>query len=770
MPMISGILRVFNEHKSALIISAILFILPFFWLNPGQMDLGGDANRLYFYDPVSFFKSYALYGIAEEGRGIVEPRYFYFPYVLLIAFLKSIVQSGTYVIAIFNGLKLAGGFIAVYLIVKELLGGYKEVNKSFINKASIISGIFYVVSFSSFHMAFFWDRALFTHDQIFLNPIIFYLLLKFFLTEKYNYLWIAIFISFVFATNFSLLGSAPPFFAFYPLATLFLLLYVIFFRRKRISLRGLIVGVLFFLGVHFFHYLPEVFSFFDKGSAANTLTFTKKSIEAEGAGYFTAVHQHGQALINLLLPSSNKYFMWTSILSPLIIILGFLLSKKNKVFLLIASFFCITFFLATANITNLGYEFYRLLFYIPGFAMFRNFYTQWMYVYIFFYSILLGFSIYYLFRKLKSKYLKIFYVSIFSIFILTGIPLFLGWPVNKATIRASNNISSVTRMDPKYEQTLNFIRALPDDGKIMVLPLTDFFRQVIYGKDGGAYEGPSTLLALTDKYSFVGYQHFGYKNGEPYAEDIMKYSREKNYDRLIRIFSVLNIRYILHNTDPKAYEENFFPGSFGYMMTSLPKTQEGYKEFLTHFPLHVIYKNDPYIIYEIDKSFYNPTIFIPKGAYESSKLSFEKDKINSIFIDRNTCGKEELANLCKEEYRAPNIDANFKMVNPALYSVSMRQNEPVDKILLVMQHTYHRGWKLIIGGKEIPESSHILVNGYANGWVIDSKYLPDKDSYTMLIKLDPQKYFWYGWSITLLTLSIIMAAITISIFNNYAKK
>jgi len=39
---------------SPIIISVILFFIPFFWLKPGEMDLGGDSTRLYFYDPVSF--------------------------------------------------------------------------------------------------------------------------------------------------------------------------------------------------------------------------------------------------------------------------------------------------------------------------------------------------------------------------------------------------------------------------------------------------------------------------------------------------------------------------------------------------------------------------------------------------------------------------------------------------------------------------------------------------------------------------------------------
>jgi hypothetical protein len=441
-----------------------------------------------------------------------------------------------------------------------LLQQIKKKNIKYIHHVAVVSGIFYVVSFGSLQMAFFWDRALFTHDQIFLNPVIFFLLLKFFLTNKYMYLWTFLLISFIFSTNFSLLGSAPPLFAFYPIAILFLFLYVSFFGRKNFSLKSVVIGSIFFLGIHAFHLLAEIISLLDKGSASNSLIFDKKNIEAEGVGYFTAVHQHGQAIINLLVPSENKFLTWTSLISPCVVIFGLILHKKNKKFLLIAIFFIITFFLVTANITNVGFEFYKRLFYLPGFAMFRNFYTQWMYIFIFFYSLLLGFSVYTIVLKLKPYYAKLFFYVLIGLYIVAGIPLFDGSLVNQ-TIRASNNIPTTLGMDPHYEQTLTFIRRLPDDGKVMALPLTDVFRQVIYGKDGGAYEGPSTLLALTDKYSFVGYQHFGYKDNASYAEDVLKYTREKNYDRLLSIFKTLNIRYILHDTDPRVYEKGFSPGS-----------------------------------------------------------------------------------------------------------------------------------------------------------------------------------------------------------------
>jgi len=746
-----------------LLLTLIFFIIPFFWLKPGEMDLGGDSSRLYFYDPISFIKSTAIYDISAQGKGIVEPNYYYLPYVAFLAFLKFVTSSSTVVIDISNGLKLAGGFISIFLIVREfLLRSSGVINKKLIYLAAILSGISYTVSFGSIHIMSHWERAIMSHNQIFLNPLVFFFIFKFFLTHKYRYLWTALIITFIFSSNFGL-TSAPPFFAFYPLALLFLLLYTKIYGKKPIPWRGIIIGLLFFLGIQAFQLLPQAISLFDKDSFTNSKVFSKTEIEEGGVNYFVSVSTHGRAILNLLLPSVKQFFAFVSLITPLVVIFGFILNRgRKKEFLFVSIFFIITFFLVTANVTHIGFEFYRRLFYIPGFSMFRVFFTQWIFIFIFFYSILFGFSIYSIILRLKPLYLKLFYCFVFALLILSGTPLFMGEPINKSIIQGSDNIKGLIVMDPKYEEVLQYIRSLPDDGKIMVLPLTDFFRQVVYGKDSGAYEGPSTILHLTDKYSFVGYQHFGYKNLMPYAEDVMKYSREKDYEKLLRIFTVLNIRYIFHNADPKVYEESFSPGSYGYMQTSMPKTQKEYTEFIKHFSLKEIYKNEQYIFYEIDKSAYNSTIFVPDGVYLIDKLSFDEDKTHSVFIDKDICTDSKFKNLCNGNYKRPNVDMQMSMINPTLYSVNIRQNESAESMFLVMQHTFHPGWKLILNGKYIAEDSHIVVNGYANGWVINSKDLPKDKNYKLFIKLDPQKYFWYGWIITGVSLVIIIGFFVLS--------
>lgn len=755
----------FKEHKLALVICAIFFILPFFWLKPGEMDLGGDSSRLFFYDPFNYLKNSNLYNVVRDGIGSVEPEWSYdyalIPYLAIFILLKSILFSPTYLISFFNGIKLACGFIAIYLIVREfLLATYGDSNKDTLTKTSILTGVFYIVSQGSINLNVSWMTALTTHNQFFIYPLVFFFLFKSLITHKYSYLSIALLISFIFSPNFGGLESMPPFFAFWPLSAIFLFLYVKIFGKKSISWKIIFSGAVLFLGVHAFHLLAQVVSLFDSGSFTNMRVFDKASMVQEGLTLFGAYLWRGMATLNFLLPSPDINLRGISFLSALIVLVGFVLNKKKE-FLFISIFFFITFFFTTANITNVGVEFYKSLFYLPGFSVFRIFFAKWLYVFVFFYALLFGFAAYSIIEKLKVNYAKYFFIFIFIFLIISGMPLFSGVPINNSVI-GGTNIKTTFLMDSKYEQVLKHIRALPDDGKILVLPLIGFNFQVIFGKNGGAYLGLNTISHLAGKYSFTGERHFGVTGPNPYSYLVQKYAKEKNYERLNQIFSVMNIRYILYNADSRIYEQGFSDTQF-FLPESFPKTQAGYEEFLRHFAIHQIYKNGSYILYEFDKSSYNSTIFIPKGVYESNDIIFDEKYLHSIFIDKNTCNRKEFREICKGDYGVSDSDVNFKMINPALYEVTISQKKPQDTILLVMQHAFHKGWKLVIDKKNVSEESHIIVNGYANGWLLGKGEIPRAKKFTIFIKLDPQKYFWYGWTVTAVSLTIVIALLVVSL-------
>src|SRR3989344_5422239 len=325
-----------------------------------------------------------------------------------------------------------------------------------------------------------------------------------------------------------------------------------------------------------------------------------------------------------------KFPFFVFIILPVIILLGFLwnnLWNKRKTMLLTGIFFLIIIFFVSANITDIGLNFYKALFNIPGFSMFRNFYGQWGYVYLFFYTILLGQSLAIVLSKLKRKHSSSLAVFIALLLVITAWPFINGSLVNK-TLWQSKDVKVAILMDPQYEEVLSFIRSLPIDGKVLTLPLNDPGYQILAGKDGGAYQGPSTISYLTGRNDFSGYNGLA-----PFSELFLLWVREKDYQSLQRLFSNLNIKYIFYNSDTYIYDESFPKFPYNYVKNFLPKNQQSYKKFLEQLPIYKIKDfGEKYHIYSIRDDLYLPHIFVASDTVYStnplipySTLSVEED-------------------------------------------------------------------------------------------------------------------------------------------------
>ena len=575
------------------LLCAILFCIPFFWLKPGEMDLGGDSSRLYYYDPLAYLLHLSFSSISPSGIGGEAISFYAIPFVSYLAVMKAIFVSPTILIFIQNGMSLSLSFLAIYLIVKELTKGNAFLDKrSSREYAAIIAGIFYI--FSPMYMLG-WDKALLTHDQIFLNPLMFFLLLKFFLTRDKRYLISSLLISFLFAYNFDFVG-APPFFAFYPLALSFLLIYVRYIRGVVVRFRDIVLGLVLFLLLHAFHLFPQIVSLFSAGSSTNAAVFSGVAF-SRGIDYFSAIAPTTKVGLNVMnLPQVIElgFLSFGFIIFPFLILLGFLWNKE-RIMLLTGIFFLVAMFFESANITHAGLAFYKSLFNLPGFAMFRNFFGQWAFVFSFFYTLLLGQSLFIIFQKLSVK--KSFVLGLGIVLLLTA----NAWPFLTGSLFTrihyqSNNVKTIFQMDPTYENALGYLRALPVDGKVLSFPLTGPGYQMIAGKYGGAYQGPSTISYLAGKNDFTGYDGL-----IPFNETFLTLVRNRDYQGINKLFSFLNIKYIFYNSDPLIYDTAFPKFPYDGVRDVMPKDQKAYKAFITKLPIHKIKDfGDKYHVYEVD--------------------------------------------------------------------------------------------------------------------------------------------------------------------------
>lgn len=91
---------------------------------------------------------------------------------------------------------------------------------------------------------------------------------------------------------------------------------------------------------------------------------------------------------------------------------------------------------------------------------------------------------------------------------------------------------------------------------------------------------------------------------------------------------------------------------------------------------------------------------------------------------------------------------SYHEVNPA--NIEIQVNGSKGPFVLIMKDSY-ANWKLNIDGEEVPGSSHFLVNGYANGWIINRT-----GNFTIHASYVPQSSAELGLDISIGALSSVM--------------
>lgn len=775
-------------HKIIFLICFILFIIPFFWLKPGEMDLGGDASRLYFYDPVSYLRNLVLYSVSPQGTGPEFSYQFGFVFTILLAGLKAIFKSPYILITLFNSLTLVLGFLSMYRIVVEflILEKKEKTSPTLIQAIGVLVGLFYL--FSPMMIRGGWDRALLDHTQVFINPLMFWLILRFINTQREIYLVGALIATFIFAHNFSF-TSAPKFFAFFPLAFIFLGLYVVFVRRLKIKIKLLVVSFLLFLGLQAFHIVPQVVHLFDQESLGY-FKIVSSDAKKDAINFFIGISQYVRVSENLagLAPATISFFGFDAIffIFPTIFIVGLLLNR-SLVFLLIFLFFLVIFFMLSGSITNSGLQLYQFFFKtLPGFTMFRSFFGQWMHIYMFFYSLLFGFSLFYILKRLRYSFQILVFIFLLILILASGIPLIKGDVVRAVLTRSAGvEVRAPIKMDPKYEEALAYIKNDPIDGKYLTLPLVDHFYQIVAGSKGGAYLGPSTIAYLTGKKDFGSSQILN-----PFTDVLLKDIKAENYDNIYSIFPVLNIRRIFYNSDSYIYE-NFLDFPYQQMREYMPQNQNGYKEFITKLPVkEEVNFGNKYFIYKVDDDLYLPHIYVAKNVKYVDSKENKLDHLLNNFLN----GDIRTAVIDKSEGLDFSVidsvpKVTFQKINNTKYIIDVEN--ATDPFLLVFSEQFNSDWKLFLKDKvstegkiiatyfdgDIKEKSHLsnfldkntfetlnknsiannqhfMVDMYANAWYISPNNTDDKTNYTLILEMTSQRAFYLGLTISLAALVI----------------
>lgn len=104
----------------------------------------------------------------------------------------------------------------------------------------------------------------------------------------------------------------------------------------------------------------------------------------------------------------------------------------------------------------------------------------------------------------------------------------------------------------------------------------------------------------------------------------------------------------------------------------------------------------------------------------------------------------------------PKID--YKVIDPTEYSVHISGSS--GPFLLVFNERASPFWKLTKKerDKEIDQKNHVLVDGYANGWIID-----EKGDFALNLKYTPQKLFLIGTGVTGVSVIILLGFLLLNL-------
>lgn len=712
------------SNKLPFILAIIIFFVPFLWLQNNEMDLGGDSSRLYFYDPVSYLFNHSMYSISSSGHGVENISFYGIPFIVLLIVLKVMLNSPTLLINVFHGFMLSISFFSIYKIISIIdLEKIKNVNRRY---AGIIAGLLYVFSPT---LVDGWDKAILTHNQFFINPLFFLILLKFFQTNKMIYIYLALLLSFIFSPNFSF-PAAPPFFAFFPLTILFLFCYSYFILKKLPSFKKIAIGILLFVLIQSFHVIPQIVTLTSSTSAVHSGVFSDEARFTRGLSYFLAIAPSVKVSNNILfMPqgSVNNPLGFLFVILPTVVILG-LIASRNKLLLLTGIFFSITLFFASGKITALGFLIYKSLFSIPGFSMFRNFYGQWVFSYSFYFILLFGLALSLIFTKMKKEIIYLVTLILCLLITINAADFIRGDKINKE-LWQSKNIKLTIVMDDDYRKILEEIKRLPVDGKVLTLPLTDPGYQLFAGKNGGVYQGPSSISYLTGKKDYAGIQEI-----QPLGKLLYNAIQNKKYDEVYKIFGLLNIKYIFYNDDLYIYK-NFPEFPYENIKQIFPDNKS-YRNFLSKLDVEEkINIANKYYIYEIPQKQYVPHIYVPEDVIYSNNPLGE-----SLFFNKTS---------------SRNVSINYG-INSTLQNSVYLEPEKVSPILLLEDnfhlHTHDPFVSQDPGGLVYPlvllrenydlKRNEKNIDEYSNmALFLATKRINEISSYTMSLNVHKTKFF-----------------------------
>jgi hypothetical protein len=661
----------------------IPLIVVFAWFQSKQL-LGTAEEGLPFYDSLRTFGLYKSAWV-DVGFGFASP--FYLPRITLYAF-SSILEL----------LKLQSWLIQAvifyFLLITPLLSIPKLVDLFVSEKNKLygyIAALFYV--FNLFTLSQVFER--FIYPLMFLwsyLPLFLYLWIRWVETKKIRYLLFLCVTSLVYSDAFGLTSS----FLTLSISAVCFSIVAIFQSKEKIkkSLYS-IFGYLIWFICQLWWIFPVWFLRNDQylpllsgSNSISSLTEVSKFFPSNEIFLLRQDYFFGPT--NFLYHFYSQFPIFVlSIILLVFVILGIIVSLRNKKLYFIPILLFIGWFLSKGTNPPFGKEFYNILFtYLPFTQFLRNTYEKLGVIFLLPYSILFAIGLIWISDKFKSlKY--VFLIAV--LFICCG---YLVKPIWSGTLFDNRIRVSI----PSYYKDANVYLKNNNIKRILVLPLLQEPNiEYVWGYHG---EDPSEFLFDV---SSLSRSDSGTKSNSFYL-NFPEYLNNKNFTNILALSSTDGI-VVRRDTIRNSFNQE----TAGDLRIQVKEWKNIGKEkqFGELFVYTLSNNNRNPLIYPVNK------IVIVKDFTElfntAMQDSFDPLHSGILIYPQN----KNLITPILSKNNSPRI--TFQKISSTKYLVHVNNSE--NSFCLIFSEAFNSLWQARIGNVLL--SKHFEANGFSNGWIID---------------------------------------------------
>ncbi len=365
-------------------------------------------------------------------------------------------------------------------------------------------------------------------------------------------------------------------------------------------------------------------------------------------------------------------------------ILGFFKLGNNKYRKYLAGLALIGLFISKGTNFPLGYSFYYFLFSaLPFTAALRNSYEKFGLVWLLPYAVFFSFGLYWLFLKIKSRYSKSLFLTL-SLFLSCGVLVYPMW--NGDIFPPKHRV----QIPLYYDKANNFLNS-QNVKREFHIPFTTEIEKMTYDW-GYAGEDPSENIFDAENLT---------SPNAPLYDKTYKllpgYFEKKNFSNIL---GLLGTEYIVFQRD------------IIYPKIDLIKTQKKIESWLGVSKAANFDKLD---LYSLDPRIVKPRIYASGNLIKINSLTEAWDQV--VSDDWNKYSVFTLQDIGVDLKNNLPPQVSYTKLSDTRYKVSIR--ESLSPYILILNNTYDELWKARIGNQII--GKHFIVNGFANGWLVDKK-------------------------------------------------